>query len=489
MTEHSTSLATLANIHDIVEGRDRAIARWMTIYETYHRESELAALDCIGGSLSLIFERGYNTDSADHEFTRAFLRKGGQSENEFRAALTKLVDQRCWAQMLDNLGFEQLLDAKAKKEWRDSLYSDPPAFTAENCEATFANMWENRNFFYNRGVAELFSKLDRRFRSHNGFRFGNRVIIDGAIEKGFSYWSRYEKRDVINDIERTLHELDGQPAPRSSDFTRAEKAKFTDRGLEPPEWYRPLTELIEERYRDQMVPSEIDGEYLAARLFKNGNVHIWFRNKALHHKLNMILASYYGEVIGDGYETTEADAQPSNHLTPAKNFGEFFTSDDVAQVVVNRYADLGPKDYVLEPSAGKGALASKAVALGAKVDCIEIQPGHAHELAISGLYNNVRCADFLQIEPPLDPSRLYDAIIMNPPFDRGRDCMHVMHAWKFLKPGGKLVAIMAARAEFGDDARHKALHKLIQPCKNIYGWDGNKWIDLPERSFAHADME
>jgi hypothetical protein len=75
---------------------------------------------------------------------------------------------------------------------------------------------------------------------------------------------------------------------------------------------------------------------------------------------------------------------------------------------------------------------------------------------------------------------------MNPPFDRGRDCDHVRHAWQFLKPGGVLVAVMSARAEFGTDARHKALHDIIDTL-NAPRWSREAtWHDLPEGSFAHA---
>jgi 16S rRNA G1207 methylase RsmC len=33
---------------------------------------------------------------------------------------------------------------------------------------------------------------------------------------------------------------------------------------------------------------------------------------------------------------------------------------------------------------------------------------------------------------------------MNPPFSRGQDVAHILHALKFLKPGGRLVALCAA---------------------------------------------
>jgi len=42
----------------------------------------------------------------------------------------------------------------------------------------------------------------------------------------------------------------------------------------------------------------------------------------------------------------------------------------------------------------------------------------------------------------------YDRIIMNPPFSKGRDIQHVMHAYELLRPGGRLVAIMGEGAFF-----------------------------------------
>lgn len=29
---------------------------------------------------------------------------------------------------------------------------------------------------------------------------------------------------------------------------------------------------------------------------------------------------------------------------------------------------------------------------------------------------------------------------------------------------------MSARAEFGDDRRHEALHKLVDQCSSVSGW-------------------
>ena len=132
---------------------------------------------------------------------------------------------------------------------------------------------------------------------------------------------------------------------------------------------------------------------------------------------------------------------------------------------------------MLEPSAGTGNLASLAVDKGAIVDCVEIQPGLADQLRRSGRYRNVAEVDFLALQP--DPGRLYDCVVMNPPFDRERDIDHVMHALRFLKPGGILTAIMSAGTEFRETRKSIAFRALMEKMNA-------SWRDLPHGSFSEV---
>ncbi|MFA5234074.1 MAG: methyltransferase [Sulfurimonas sp.] len=132
-----------------------------------------------------------------------------------------------------------------------------------------------------------------------------------------------------------------------------------------------------------------------------------------------------------------------------KTYQEFFTPAGLAARVVE-LADVSGQ-MVLEPSAGIGNLADEcAVQDAAEVDCVEIQKEHCNKLSEKGY--NVRNTDFLTIEG----EEKYDRILMNPPFTRNQDCKHVEHALKFLKPGGKLVAIMA------NNQSRKPFIKLIE---------------------------
>jgi ubiquinone/menaquinone biosynthesis C-methylase UbiE len=52
----------------------------------------------------------------------------------------------------------------------------------------------------------------------------------------------------------------------------------------------------------------------------------------------------------------------------------------------------------------------------------------------------VETCDFMETVP----ISTFDAVIMNPPFEKQLDITHVLHAFRFLKPGGTLAAIMSA---------------------------------------------
>jgi tRNA G37 N-methylase Trm5 len=97
---------------------------------------------------------------------------------------------------------------------------------------------------------------------------------------------------------------------------------------------------------------------------------------------------------------------------------------------------------VLEPSAGYGNLAKIARLLGAHVECVELNKKAASYLESKGF----RCLnhDFLTLNPNVTYARKFDAVLMCPPKN---SIPHVDHAIRFLKPGGKLVALVRKDSE------------------------------------------
>ena len=133
-------------------------------------------------------------------------------------------------------------------------------------------------------------------------------------------------------------------------------------------------------------------------------------------------------------------------------------------------AGIGAGDRVLEPSAGMGNLAKaiRSAVPGAHLDLIEIDPRLCSILKASGF--EVSCCDFLEASMPVCPDSEdgHDCVLMNPPFARGQDVAHILHALKFLKPGGRLVALCA------NGPRQQA---ELRPLATT-------WEELPDGTFA-----
>jgi len=172
-------------------------------------------------------------------------------------------------------------------------------------------------------------------------------------------------------------------------------------------------------------------------------------------------------------EPTEQDATPFEAMRQSLRAGVkvvsapqlFPTPPDLAARAV-ALADIQPGQRVLEPSAGTGALlqALHTVA-GLQVTAVELNRTLVDQLIRSApAGTEIRGADFLDCNGDLGT---YDRIVMNPPFKDGVDIKHVRHALGFLRPGGRLVAIVA-----GGPRQAAALQPIA-----------DSWEELPAGTF------
>ncbi|HEY0739296.1 MAG TPA: ArdC-like ssDNA-binding domain-containing protein [Herpetosiphonaceae bacterium] len=107
-------------------------------------------------------------------------------------------------------------------------------------------------------------------------------------------------------------------------------------------------------------------------------------------------------------------------------------------------ADLAPGLRVLEPSAGSGHIAD-AIREAAEVELVVIEQHYTLQQILELKGHQLIASDFLAYHQDS-----YDRILMNPPFERGQDMQHVQHAYRLLKPGGRLIAIMSEGPFFRD---------------------------------------
>ncbi len=391
----------------------------------------------------------------------------------------RLIDISVWSHVVSVTELESLMDTEAKDQLRDQMRYIPerydhhgtlineeeiakcmPPVTVENIYATLEKFHAEAEMIFRRGLANAFSKLDRRFRSHDGFKFGNRMILSYAFNDS-GHWRGRHTEETLFDVERALQILDGQSARAS---------------------YGGIVATINRERQGSWHAhqSEHEGEFFKVRIFKNGNAHLWFTRKDLLKKANKILGEWYGEVIGDA-EQAEEDVFAKRKTTPARRYGFFPSPEGVVSAVMNIapiYKREGhPPLRVLEPSAGTGHLARPCVDKGAKVDCVEVQADLAEGLRQAGIYARVYHQDFLSLQPSV--TGLYDRIVMNPPFDLERDIDHVTHALTFLKEDGCLIAVMSAGTEFRGTKKATAFRELMDEMNG-------KWRDLPVNSFGEV---
>lgn len=156
---------------------------------------------------------------------------------------------------------------------------------------------------------------------------------------------------------------------------------------------------------------------------------------------------------------------------------EAFVSPPAVVAKLLDLADIQPGMRVLEPSAGTGNIAAAVVELGAVVHCVELDHGLGRVLSerVPGA-NSIHIRDFFDMEPG---EELFDRVVMNPPFSGGKDIAHVAHALRFLKPSGRLVAVMGAGVIFQQFKAAEKFRALVEER-------GGKFEPLPPESFAPA---
>lgn len=188
-----------------------------------------------------------------------------------------------------------------------------------------------------------------------------------------------------------------------------------------------------------------------------------------------------GHVFEDDPTDRLENAIVTEDVTDTRKLFQFFeTPIDIARRMV-RIAEITPHSRVLEPSAGCGRILCEVGPGADKVAC-ELDPVNIKALVMRGFSGlRIEHGDFLECLPThnmSDPNAkglgMFDAVVMNPPFTKGQDIAHITHAIRFVKPGGRLVAICS------NGPRQRA--KL----KPIVEEHGGAWFELPRETFKES---
>lgn len=464
-TRESAALVLHSKLDEILNGRNDAIAAAkrgiMAMAEGFAYMGDFKAhAQRAHGDYDYYFG---NNRAKLGEFTRLF-----EPIDEARSftTLRQQIDASTWIHLIRITGISSMMDSKEYDEFYKGLDKDVPEVTREAVLEWFDRVTADAPIIFARGVARVFSALDRRFKSHDSFKFEHRMVITHAFDV-WGYMNVGARKDeTLNDVERAFGVLDGH------------------KDYKPGELIRLLREARQDGHGKRQTT--VTSAYFRAHAFKNGNLHLWFTRKDLVERVNQTLADYYGSVLPDGVpDAKDTLNRKVSSTAVSKDLAFYATPVKVAESMLRDCRQLvGMR--VLEPSAGAGAIVKMALDKGAMVTAIEVDPGRVAVLEtmkrthFAGYQLAVRCANFLTVTP--EP--VYDVVLMNPPFYGTHWMNHIMHAMKFLKPGGELVAVLPISVELGQTKEHLAFRE----------WAGMKGDppyhrycrDLPDGSFTES---
>jgi predicted RNA methylase len=152
-------------------------------------------------------------------------------------------------------------------------------------------------------------------------------------------------------------------------------------------------------------------------------------------------------------------ARERGEVFDAKKAGFFATSPPLADELVAKLM-LSPHARAFEPSAGTGNIVAALVRAcpTVRVSCVELLADHAAILTAMG--HPPIGTDFLALRPTaIEP---FDVVAMNPPFGGNGDAKHVLHATRFVRPGGRLAAIVSPGILFRKTEVYSTLRRWVE---------------------------
>src|SRR5690349_5481991 len=269
----SPAVARHAGAKEIVGCRDEALRLYREAFEKIHAATQMVRR-ATGSEYARPDLRGmnfYGIEKGDFERDMEDVRRS--------------IDSGVWEYMLDAVGLKAMMDAKAIEEFRKQNRENPPEATLDNLAATLAHLDGQRVAIFDRGVINLFERLDHKFKTNPGFRLEKKIIISSALGH-YGGWNHYGSANAqVRDLDRIFHLLDGKaPKDHLADAAAAVGAARS-------------------RGRDQQV---VETEYFTFRLMRNGNLHVAFKRADLVRGVNEIIAAHFGAVLGHDRRTRAA---------------------------------------------------------------------------------------------------------------------------------------------------------------------------------------
>lgn len=454
-------VAIKASIPQLIENRVKSLELLKVSIDNIIAAFHLADDACIGDGCA-----GYDLKNIVSD---SFKYGCPTNSDEMVQKLTVALDRRMWRSMMVNTPLWSLMDAEARKKFEKEMEGVPPEANEENLRATMLHYFTDADNIFRRSLVNVFQELDRAYKSHDGFKIGARLVLTN-IQSDHGSFNHYAS-DKVRDLDRVFWVLDGKEFPETYNSS--------------------LCSALSHAFQTASGSFSrgagfVETDYFRVRFFKNGSIHIWFKRDDLVERANRLIAEHFGMAVGasaDAQAKGKKKADPTKGLNLNAKEDYYPTPSDVADLMVD-YAQIQDGNRICEPSAGEGAILEKVIARIAnnKISDTEIKAGELNYSRHKKITDMIGGTSFQRQNSVFfdwlehSASKLYDRIIMNPPFSSLQWVRHTLHAMNQLAPGGRLVALLpvgASAGKFKDE-----WHALLSSAVEVH--------DLPKGTFKSA---
>jgi len=399
--------------------------------------------------------------------------------------IAREMKRTVWRMLINHMDLHRFMTPERKREFREMFVEKHdnqenhidnwPDITPESLCEVAAGMAISAEQYLDESCREVYNSMkpyasdDYVTNRQNRYQLSPKVIVPFGVSRlstnyHLNYGTTGERLEAFDTI---MHLLDGKDYPKGY---RGE--------LHPA--------VI------QCDPSNNSGEttYFKFKCFKNQNLHLVIKRLDLLDEFNWrcgekVLGAdneheYHG--VRDKYAAQQQYNQPP--LAPNGDLNYFQTPPKLVERLLDA-ADVHEGTNMLEPSAGGGAIVRAAIKRGAMGMAVELDQERYDELRNDFDVVEAFCpwpGNFLDAVPgdlEVKEPKGFDAVVMNPPFSHKRDVAHVMHAAKFLRPGGRLAAVMSNGAQYRQDKASVAFREWLESM-------GGQIEDLPDGSFKES---
>jgi len=411
-----------------------------------------------------------------------------------------LLLESAWKAAFKACKVDVIGSAEDKKAFETSLMS-LPEFTVDNIAASFGGFLKDSRFHILRGLAECFSTLDPAYKSHSRVKIGVKGLPKRIIITSVGSWGShgYER---LQDVIKAMRALRGLPMMEGREY---EDFLWFGNEYEPAEWkaderYTSGSHVTKDGKFWQNTSYTTSGTFdlagadnrggwreitgkergMTLKRYGNGNAHLIF-DKTTLHEINVALAEFYGDVLPENDIDKPDKKQASTAVS--KDLAFYWTPESAVHKIMG-HLECQDGDCILEPSAGEGHIVEAIWSYArlkseykspivVKIAAVEVDPTRAAIAQRKGI--PVQRKNFLEVAP----KRMFDKVVMNPPFAGQHWRKHITHAMKFLKNDGErwgergtMGCILPASAHVDGHLKEMGL--------------AYTWYDLPHATFREA---